>query len=703
VYNDGSTYFRAIDFVNASTGFSAGPAGKVFKTTDYGNTWNSLELGISDADVIQIDMVDENTGFLACSDAGFEHGYIFKTTDGGSSWNQVHADAAIGYLALAAVDDHTVYAGGNSQTIIKTTDGGQNWSTVHTGDVPEAVYRSADSRTATAITMVDDFGNITSTEDAGTSWTTELTGSGGLFCVHFPLASKGYSGDLDGNIYSVVIDCVIPGSPGNITGDTAVCAGTEMIYWINSVPDADFYNWTAPTDAAIVSGQGDTSVIVLFGAASGEVTVTAVSASCGSGGTASVQVTVNTAPQPSAITGAENVCEGQQAEYSISSISGVSDYQWTVPEGSTILTGQGDTSITILIGAVSGEVSVTPAGNECGDGGTASITVTVNPLPLTAAISGDAAFCEGETGNFSTEEVTGADSYEWMVPSDAIILSGQGTTSIGVQFGAVAGAVTVTAVSANCGNGTTVSFPVILNSVPAAPAEIAGGTVWCSGDTTVFSVSSVPGADSYNWSVPNSCEIISGQGDTVIVAVMATGSGLVKVSSQNTCGISDETSLPIDVNPTPSPSITQVNDTLYSSSPEGNQWYYNGSMIPGATDEFYVAMQNGTYYVVVTSGFGCSAASESLEVVGVGITPWLSGSLLEIYPNPSAGNTYVQLSNLMQGKMVMVDQQGRKITERQTDGNNIMLDVSGLPDGIYFIKLLSANGLFVEMKKLVVQ
>lgn len=703
IYNDGSTYFRAVEFVNASTGFLAGPSGMVYKSTNYGNAWASTSLGISDADVIQIGMADEMNGYLVCANGGFEHGYIYKTIDGGASWQQVYSSDTLGMLALAVVDQDTVYAGGNLQTIIKTTDGGATWDTVYSGNVPEAVVRSAAVRSSASIVFADDFGNVLSTLDYGTNWSSELVGNSGLFSVCFPNAAKGYTGDLDGNIYSAVYTCVIPESPGAISGSQVVCSATEATYTINAVAGADSYSWLAPVGATILSGQGDTSVVIQFGSASGEVSVAGVSVNCGSGPATSLAVTVNSAPQAAAITGAEAACENSQLSYSTASIDGVSNYEWIVPEGATILSGQGDTSITIMFGAFSGDVSVTPAGNDCGAGITASLSVTVHPLPQTAAISGDVVVCEGSNGSYLTTEVANADSYEWTVPNDATILSGQGTASIEVQFGVVQGNVSVTAVSSECGNGNTVSFPVAINSLPLTPSDIFGSTEWCSGDTASFNINNVLYGESYNWSVPNGCVIISGQGDTSIMVLMATGSGNITVFASNGCGDGGEAVLGIDVHPAPSPTITQSNDTLYSSSPAGNQWYYNGELIPGATDQIYVATQNGTYYVVVTSSFGCSAASESLEVVGVGIAPLSSGFHLEIYPNPSAGNTYVQLSKLVQGKMVMYDQQGRKVAERVLDGDKIIMDVSSFSKGIYFIKLLSDEDVILDVKKLVVQ
>lgn len=47
------------------------------------------------------------------------------------------------------------------------------------------------------------------------------------------------------------------------------------------------------------------------------------------------------------------------------------------------------------------------------------------------------------------------------------------------------------------------------------------------------------------------------------------------------------------------PTIAAFDSILVSSSPYNNQWYFNGALIIGATDQFYVAHQNGLYQVRV--------------------------------------------------------------------------------------------------------
>ncbi len=53
------------------------------------------------------------------------------------------------------------------------------------------------------------------------------------------------------------------------------------------------------------------------------------------------------------------------------------------------------------------------------------------------------------------------------------------------------------------------------------------------------------------------------------------------------------------------PVITVTGDSLMSSSPSGNQWFFNGDSISGATDVVYVASTPGLYTVVVSGTPAC--------------------------------------------------------------------------------------------------
>jgi hypothetical protein len=90
-----------------------------------------------------------------------------------------------------------------------------------------------------------------------------------------------------------------------------------------------------------------------------------------------------------AITGQSVLCQGAtNVVYVIPPVAGASTYNWTVPNGGTIV-GGGTTSITVNYSniAVSGNVSVY-AENSCGIGPVSNLAVTVNPLPNTNLILG---------------------------------------------------------------------------------------------------------------------------------------------------------------------------------------------------------------------------------------------------------------------------------------------------------------------------
>ena len=285
------TTMRAVDFLNADLGFLAGSAGVVYRTEDAGANWTSTSLGIL-SDVIQLQMVDETTGYLACSDAAFLNGYVYKTTDGGDTWTQVYINATVGMLGLAVVDADTVYAGGYLGTIIKSTDGGATWQTTNT--INTGVIRGGWAVSPTRIYLVNDLGWVMSTDDAGATWDEELI-STGLFGIHFPTPSVGYTGDFIGSVYKY--SCPVPGTPDLSNIPIDVCSGDTAIFTISDLGDVIGYTWTVPSDAQIIIGQGTTEIIVAFGSQSGSVSVYATN-ECGNGLEAAQAVTVNPLPVP---------------------------------------------------------------------------------------------------------------------------------------------------------------------------------------------------------------------------------------------------------------------------------------------------------------------------------------------------------------------------------------------------------------------
>lgn len=85
-------------------------------------------------------------------------------------------------------------------------------------------------------------------------------------------------------------------------------------------------------------------------------------------------------PSPSGLSGNTIACAGDTMTFTINPQGGVSGYTWTVPNGGTILSGQGTTSITAILGIGTGDVEVT-ADATCGSSSPALLSVTVYDNP----------------------------------------------------------------------------------------------------------------------------------------------------------------------------------------------------------------------------------------------------------------------------------------------------------------------------------
>ncbi len=151
-----------------------------------------------------------------------------------------------------------------------------------------------------------------------------------------------------------------------------------------------------------------------------------------------------------------------------------------------------------------------------------------------------------ETGLvYSISAVTDATTYAWAVPTGATISNGQGSTSITVDFASQGGDVSVVA-SSGCGNSDARNLSVSI-SIPAKPSGISGPAQVNSGSTHTYTITAVNGSTSYHWTVPGGAVIQSGQNTTSIEVKFSFASGNISVRSQNNCGNSDYTDLPVIV------------------------------------------------------------------------------------------------------------------------------------------------------------
>jgi hypothetical protein len=132
---------------------------------------------------------------------------------------------------------------------------------------------------------------------------------------------------------------------------------------------------------------------------------------------------------------------------------------------------------------------------------------------------------------------------------------------------------------------------------------------------------------------------------------------------------------------------------MVSSATTGNQWYEeNGTIVIGGTLQKLAKTDLKKYYVIVTID-GCSSEpSNSFNPTLGSINNDLFKNL-DIYPNPVSDKLTIEFVenpkvsynfsiNNLEGKEVITG----KLTEQKN-----MIDVSNIPQGIYFVKIVFAD------------
>ncbi len=339
---------------------------------------------------------------------------------------------------------------------------------------------------------------------------------------------------------SIVVYLVVPATPGVISGgNTDACPSSSITYSIDPVANATTYLWAAPANASVTAGQGTTTATITYSAtfaASGTMTVRAGNCKGYSGFRS---LTVYGKPNtPGVISGPITaVCGGSTHVYSIVAVNGATNYNWTIPAGGVINSGQGTISVSVTFPAafVSGSISVT-ASSICGT--SAPRTVAVGSAPtLPASVTGPTSnLCGGGSFVYTVPAVTGAISYNWTPPAGCTITANTGTTiTLSVPSNFVLGNLCYT-ITNSCGTS-----PMRCNSLAAAPltpASISGVSAVCPNATGVAFSTVQIGSYTYTWIVPSSCTIVSGQGTNSISVNWGSAAGSVLVKANNTCGSS---------------------------------------------------------------------------------------------------------------------------------------------------------------------
>jgi hypothetical protein len=285
------------------------------------------------------------------------------------------------------------------------------------------------------------------------------------------------------------------------------------------------------------------------------------------------------------VSGSSPVCAEMPLSFSASYIAGAT-YSWTGPNGFTS-TDQSPV-ITSPTTAASGEYILTVTKDGCTTR-PIRLYMTVKPKPNSPATGNNAPFCEGGTLNLTASTIPGA-TYFWTGPGfNSYDQNPQITNATTAQNGTYA----VYAYLNGCASNPAFTN-VTINAIPPTPGWISGNETPAPGSTQSYSISSVPGASTYTWSVPSGGTIDSGQGTTAIQVTFGANSGNVSVTAGNECGTSSASSKYVSVIVTKKVFVTS------------QTWDGNLGGLSGADTKCQTAASNaglsGTYKAWLSSG-----------------------------------------------------------------------------------------------------
>lgn len=354
-----------------------------------------------------------------------------------------------------------------------------------------------------------------------------------------------------------------------------------------------------------------------------------------------VIATVNNTPEtPGTISGTTPQCPAQTAqEYSISSVSGATSYNWTVPTGWSITSGSSSASIQVTTGSAgqNGDISVT-AENACGTSAAQTKAVTVVSTPATpGSITGTTAQCPGLTSQeYSIAAVSGATSYNWTVPSGWSITGGTGTATIQVTTGTAGqnGNIQVTAQN-TCGTSSAQTLAVTVeNGTPATPTSNAFSNLGSTSFTANWSAAT--NATSYRLDVSTVSDFASfvgafenldvGNVTTYSVTGLATGTKYYyRVRAVNSCGTSSSSSTQTAF--TKKYLFTVGSGQEYATIQSAMDDVYNCWQTTAFDADVEVRVFNGTYTEAVTSNSALApgASGRLLIKAASGNSPIIDG------------------------------------------------------------------------------
>lgn len=696
--------------------------GAVLKSTDGGVNWTTVLAAPSRIELLQF--TSGNTGWVIAQDRT-----IYKTTNSGTNWNTqtILNNCAYPFSDLSLVDDQTGWLVNGCRDVYKTSNGGTTWSlqSTQSGSPGSPKIKFVDGNTGVYVLPPD----IKLSLNGGSTWV-NLPNSNTVG-ISSPMYLSARSSNMlwtggGGGLYKTATGGDTSGITLTGISPVTLCQG-DSVHVTYSVNGSYHANNNIQLELSDSLGQFTNPVVLALQSSQTGGTVHALlPASIAASAYYKLRLSTTQPVTYSNVSAPLSVATGQlltitnlQTSYSTQAAS------FTLagsPVGGSFLIDNIAASVfnpavlTPGVHTVTYQYSI----NSC----SYSVQYTVyiiEPLKIDLQTLSAGAICAGGnvTVSYLTAGVFDSTNIFTVELSDN---SGSFSTPIGLA-------------SLNSIQSGSVNFPIPANTSPGngykvrmiSSQNIISDTLALTVNTAVMPVASIVTSDTIICAGTNAVFTVTGShlgstpGYQWLLNGVAAGTNAaqyfnntlvdgdvvqVKVSVNAVCAAQSEvfadmkTIIVIAMPDTPA--ISQFDTILVSSSPVGNQWYQNGMLLPGQTNQFLIINQPGLYTVKVAAT-PCDTVASALfnyNMPQSGIQAPLPARTVDrlfVFPNPTREMVQVKFATEEKGVygLTLHDAQGRKVGETeinvQQTANTVSYSLKGLVPGIYYLRLLKGN------------
>ena len=291
----------------------------------------------------------------------------------------------------------------------------------------------------------------------------------------------------------------------------------------------------------------------------------------------------------------------------------------------------------------------------------------INDCNLSApelVVTGQTKFCIGDSVKLESKD--SYPNYKWSngSTSKAIYIKSSSTINL-----------TVTDLK-NC-SATSGEINISVTNPPDYNIKLIGNNPFCEGVGAELQVNSFS-YKYYKWSTGDTTKKITVLKPGTYSVVCTTIDGCLK-SSTNTITI---TSLPAPAKPT----ISQTDGILKSSTAFAYQWYKDGTIISGETNQSYSTKSNGKYKVEISDENGCKSFSDEYAITTDIFSEYIKGVVIS--PNPGKGLFNLSIPSSCYKSLVEITNiygQIVSIIKLPEGVNEAILNLEDQSDGVYFI------------------